>query len=91
MKGKKYLMVDEVLEKIAETTVLEKFDNATILNDTDGKFPDNIAFENKNSLLLLKSLIKPKRKILFFPEMRVTIKTFTRAVAIFFLISLINL
>ena len=84
MKGKKYLMVDEVLEKIAETTVLEKFDNATILNDTDGKFPDNIALENKNSLLLLKSLIKPKRKILFFPEMRVTIKTFTRAVAIFF-------
>ena len=45
MKGKKYLMVDEVLEKIAETTVLEKFDNATILNDTMG---------NSQIILLLK-------------------------------------
>ena len=68
---------------IAEIIVIEKFDNVKILNDTDDKFPNNIAFKNKNSLSLLQSLIKPK-KILLFPQMWMTRKTFTRTAAIFF-------
>ena len=64
-KLKKYLMVDdyilnEVLHKIKEIIVIEKFDDSTILVDTDDKLLDYITL--KNAVILMRCVKKDNNK-----------------------------
>ena len=64
-KLKKYLMVDDyilnkVLHKIKEIIVIEKFDDSTILVDTDDKLLDFITL--KNAVILMRCVKKDNNK-----------------------------
>ena len=64
-KLKKYLMIDdyilnEVLHKIKEIIVIEKFDDSTILVDTDDKLLDYITL--KNAVILMRCVKKDNNK-----------------------------
>ena len=64
-KLKKYLMVDDyilnkVLHKIKEIIVIEKFDDSTILVDTDDKLLDYITL--KNAVILMRCVKKDNNK-----------------------------
>ena len=64
-KLKKYLMVDdyilnEILHKIKEIIVIEKFDDSTILVDTDDKLLDYITL--KNAVILMRCVKKDNNK-----------------------------
>ena len=68
-EGKKYLilndyMLDKVLDKIKEKVGIIKFDDATILIDTDYQLPDYVTL--KNVLILITCVIKDDAK--FYPQ-----------------------
>ena len=69
-KGRIYLMVDgnildKVLDKIKNIIGIEKFDDAKILIETDGKLPDDITI--KNFVILITWIIKDDGN--FYPQL----------------------